>query len=148
MSGFFGQIMEGVLGGNQKGAPMAAILEQVMSVRDGDKQGVTAIVSKFQSAGLGGLAQSWIGSGQNAPISGDHIGQVFSPEQLDGWAQQAGTTPEALSGILAQALPHLVDHATPNGEVPDQPTNIVGLIGRLLGSSGPMRPAEPSGEER
>lgn len=141
MSGFFGQILQGVMGGGQQGqsSPMAAILQQVLAVQDGDKQGVAAIISKFQSAGLGQHVQSWVGTGDNAPVSGDQIGQAFSPDQIEGWAKQAGTSPDAMRDVLAQALPHLVDHMTPGGSVPaDAPSQIPdlsGLLSRFLGGA-------------
>ncbi|WP_428485549.1 YidB family protein [Rhodopila sp.] len=141
MSGFLGQMLQGVLGGGQQGqaSPIAGILQQVLSVKDGDKQGVAAIISKFQSAGLGQPVQSWVGTGQNAPVSGNQVGQVFSQNQIEGWAQQAGTTPDAMRDVLAQALPHVIDHATPGGQVPAQTTDLSGLIGRLFGGAGTTR---------
>ena len=142
MSGFFGQILQGVMGGSQQGqaSPIAAILQQVLSVQDGDKQGVAAIISKFQSAGLGQHVQSWVGTGENVPISADQVGQAFSPEQIEGWAKEAGTTPDALKEVLAQALPHVVDHLTPGGAVPSetpQMPDLSGLLGRLMGGVRP-----------
>ena len=142
MSGFLGQILQGVMGGGQSAgaSPIAAILQQVLAVRDGDNQGVAAIISKFESAGLGQHVQSWVGTGQNVPVTAEQIGQAFTPEELSGWAQQAGTTPDALRGSLAEALPHVIDHATPGGAVPDQAPDLSGLVGRLLGSFGTPRP--------
>jgi uncharacterized protein YidB (DUF937 family) len=142
MSGFLGQILQGVLGsGGQQGqgSPIAGILQQVMAVKDGDKQGVAAIISKFQSAGLGSAVQSWVGTGQNVPVSSDQIGSVFSQQQIDGWAQQAGTTPDAMRSVLAEALPHVVDHATPGGAVPAQTPDLSGLLGQLFGGAGANR---------
>ena len=136
MSGFFGQILQGALGSGQQGqaSPIAGILQQVLSAPDGGNQGVAALISRFEAAGLGEHVQSWVGTGQNVPVSADQIGQVFSPQEIEGWAQQAGTTPDALRGILAEALPHVVDHATPGGAVPEQTPDLGGLLGRLFGA--------------
>jgi len=147
MSGFFGQILQGVLGGGQPGqaSPLTAILQQVLAVKDGDKEGVAAIISKFQGAGLGSQVQSWIGTGSNTPISPDQVASAFSPEQIQGWAQQAGTTPDAIRDVLAQALPNVVDHLTPGGEVPAQTppqmVDLAGILGRLMSGAGTSRPA-------
>jgi len=145
MSGILGQMLQGVLGGGQQGqaSPISAILQQVLTMQDGDKQGVAAVISKFQNAGLGQAVQSWVGTGNNAPISGDQVGQAFSPEQINGWAQQAGTTPDAMRDVLAQAVPHMVDHLTPGGQVPaqTQTPDLAGLLGRLLGGTGGTRSA-------
>ncbi len=141
MSGFLGQILQSVMGGGQQGqgSPMAGILQQVLAVKDGDKEGVAAIISKFQSAGLGSAVQSCVGTGQNAAVSSDQIGSVFSQQQINGWAQQAGTTPDAMRQVLAEALPHVVDHATPGGAVPTQAPDLSGLLGQLFSGAGASR---------
>jgi uncharacterized protein YidB (DUF937 family) len=77
--------------------------------------------------------RSWVGSGANAPISAEQLAQVLPADKLQGWAAQAGTTPEALLGMLSKALPHAVDHVTPDGEVPAPSTDIAGMLGRFLG---------------
>lgn len=137
MSGLFGQLVGGLFGGQsgQPGqtSPIAGILQQVLTMSQGNQGGIAALVSRFQAAGLGEHAQSWVGTGENRPISADQVGQVFTPDELQGWAQQAGTTPEALQGILAQALPRVVDHLTPGGQVPSQTPNVAALVGRLFG---------------
>lgn len=66
-----------------QGSPIAGILQQVLAVSDGNNQGVAAIISKFEAAGLGQTVRSWVGTGQNTPISADQIGQVFSQQQID-----------------------------------------------------------------
>ncbi len=66
MSGFVGQILQGVLGGGgqaQSSSILNGVLQQVLAVKDGDKEGVAAIIQKFQNAGLGTYVQSWVGSG-------------------------------------------------------------------------------------
>jgi uncharacterized protein YidB (DUF937 family) len=89
----------------------------------------------LQSAGLGNQVQSWIGTGQNQPVTPAQIGQAFSPEQIAGWAKQAGTTPDAMQAVLAEALPHAVDHVTPSGQVPapDAMPDLQAVLGKLLG---------------
>ncbi len=145
MSGIFGQLLQGVLGGGAQGqaSPLAGVLQQVLAVRDGDKQGVAAIISKFQSAGMGQQVQSWVGTGQNASISPDQLTGAFSQEQINGWAQQAGTTPDAMRQVLAEAVPHVVDHYTPNGQVSaqtqSQMPDLSGLLARFIGGAGPQR---------
>jgi uncharacterized protein YidB (DUF937 family) len=142
MSGLLGQILGGVLGGAQSGqsSPVTGILQQVLAMRDSQgNSGVAAIISKFESAGLGTQVQSWVGTGSNAPVSPDHINQVFSRQQIEGWAAHAGTTPAALSNVLAQALPHVVDHLTPDGQVPPHNADLSEMLSKLLGGQGPTQ---------
>lgn len=139
MSGILGQLLGGVLGNQQGGGGqpssggLAAVLQQVLA---SDGGGVTALVQRFEAAGLGSQAQSWIGTGGNAPVTPEQIDRVFPDEKIAAWAEQAGTSPEQLRAVLAQALPHAVDHATPGGQVPPAGTmpDLSALIGRFFES--------------
>lgn len=80
--------------------------------------GIGGLIALFQNAGLGELIQSWIGSGQNHPISGDQLGQVFGPERMGAIAEQLGTSREEAAGQLSEVLPHIIDALTPQGSLP------------------------------
>jgi uncharacterized protein YidB (DUF937 family) len=130
MSGILGSIL-GALG-QQDGRPSAltGVLQQVLTQNGG---GLNALLSRFQDAGLGTQAQSWVSTGQNQPISPEHIDQVFSQDEISGWATQAGTTPDKMREVLAEALPHAVNHVTPNGQVPAQMPDLSSLVQQFLG---------------
>jgi uncharacterized protein YidB (DUF937 family) len=143
MSGMLGQLLGGLLGGGQPGqpgqpvqqSPLMGILQQVLASGgqgQGTAGGVSAVVSRFEAAGLGQHAQSWVGTGANHPVTPDQVGQVFAPEQINQWATQAGTTPEAMRQVLAEALPHTVDHLTPGGQPPAQTADLSGMLQGLL----------------
>lgn len=97
--------------------------------------GVGGLVEKFQQSGLGDKAASWVSnSSDNQTLSPDHIDQVFSPDQITGWASKFGIDPATAKNLLAQALPHAVDHATPDGQVQSQGSiDWMGLAQRFLG---------------
>jgi uncharacterized protein YidB (DUF937 family) len=84
--------------------------------------GLAGLLKQFQAGGLGNVADSWVGTGQNLPISAGQIQNVFGSEQIQQMAAKAGIAPEELSGQLANLLPQAVDKATPDGNVPDQGT--------------------------
>ena len=44
----------------------------------GQGGGPGGLMEKFNQAGMGDVLGSWIGSGQNAPISGADLGTVFT----------------------------------------------------------------------
>jgi uncharacterized protein YidB (DUF937 family) len=72
---------------------------------------------------------SWIGHGQNEPVSGAEIKQAVDPQQLSQVAQQCGMTQDEVADHVAQALPEAVDKATPGGAVPQQGFNMDSLMG-------------------
>lgn len=103
---------------------------------DGAHGGLGGLLDKFQQAGLGDVAASWVGSGQNQPISGDQIGSVLGPDVMADLAARLGTDPGAAAGQLSQVLPGLIDHLTPSGEAPQaglgNAGDLMGMLGGLL----------------
>ena len=84
--------------------------------------GLQGIVTQLNQNGLGEQVQSWIGNGQNQPITGNDVQQAVDPAKLQQLAQQQGMTTDEFSSHVAQALPDMVDQATPEGIVPQQAT--------------------------
>jgi uncharacterized protein YidB (DUF937 family) len=73
----------------------------------------------FEQKGLGGVIASWIGTGQNLPISAEQLQNVLHSDALQNIAAKTGMDPAQLTSVLSQMLPHVVDKLTPNGQVPD-----------------------------
>jgi len=84
-----------------------------------DTGGLQGLVEKFKAAGLGHIADGWVSKGPNPPVSADQLQQVFSSDQLRGFAQKLGVDPDAAAKHLADILPHVVDHLTPDGKLPE-----------------------------
>ncbi len=99
--------------------PVAA---QLLSNLGGGNQanGLSELVTTFQQKGLGGIVNSWVGTGANLPINADQIEQALGQERIQQIAGKFGMDPEALKGQLAQVLPTVVDKLTPNGKIEDQ----------------------------
>ena len=97
--------------------------------------GLGGLLEQFQKAGFSDHVASWVGTGENAPISGDAIGQVFGNDTVAQIAKQAGVSTDDASAGLAQLLPQLVDHLTPNGQMPaaDQLAKGLESLGLRLG---------------
>jgi uncharacterized protein YidB (DUF937 family) len=82
--------------------------------------GLAGLVQAFQQGGLGDVVQSWIGTGQNLPISPEQLQSVLGGEMgpLAQMAGKLGMNPADVAGHLSQLLPQLVDQATPGGQLP------------------------------
>ena len=52
--------------------------------------GLGGLLSKFEQAGLGNVAQSWVGNGPNQSISPQQLQNVFSQDHVQAMADQAG----------------------------------------------------------
>ena len=80
--------------------------------------GIQGLVEKFTANGLGNVVQSWIGTGQNLPISPEQVRNVLGSEKINEIAGKAGVSPEQASTGLSQVLPDIVNRLTPDGEIP------------------------------
>jgi uncharacterized protein YidB (DUF937 family) len=80
--------------------------------------GLAGLVDQFTKSGLGDVVSSWVGTGENLPISAEQITKALGGSKVGEIAKQAGVTPENASSMLAKVLPGLVDSLTPKGEVP------------------------------
>ena len=81
--------------------------------------GISGLVILFQEKGLDGIISSWIGTGENLPISSEQIKQVLGSETLDKISSNTSLPVQNISSDLAQLLPKVIDLLTPNGQVPD-----------------------------
>src|SRR6516165_905492 len=98
----------------------AGILNLLMSyITSPQVGGISGLQQMFQQKGLGSLVSSWIGTGQNLPLSGDQLQNVLHGSALENIATQSGMNLGQVSSLVSQMLPHLVDKLTPNGQVPD-----------------------------
>ena len=51
-----------------------------MPGNDGDQGGFGGLTAKFQQADLGDVVGSWVGSGQNQPMSGEQLTDVLGTD--------------------------------------------------------------------
>ncbi|CAN7699163.1 YidB family protein [Variovorax sp. LjRoot290] len=85
---------------------------------NGEQGGLGGLVSKFEQAGMGDVIGSWVGKGENAPISGGQLQDVLGSDVISSIAQKLGINAATLLPMLATLLPTLIDQLTPKGQVP------------------------------
>jgi uncharacterized protein YidB (DUF937 family) len=101
----------------------------------GGSGGLGQIIDTFNKSGLGNVMSQWISTGPNPPISGDPLTQVLGSDVIGQVAQKAGLGQAEAGSALASVLPSLIDHLTPNGQVPDA-NALQNALGGLLSNLG------------
>lgn len=119
-------LFDSVVGSMLGGSPLQSVLTSVLSGAGGGN-GLAGLVEQFKQAGLGHIVESWIGTGPNQQIEPQALGQVLGQGKVDQLTQQTGMSQEGLLGELSKLLPHAVDNATPNGEIPSSPFDEKGI---------------------
>ena len=114
------------LGANEAHAGLVTAAMEALGGSSGS--GLGGLVEAFQAKGLGDVVASWIGTGQNLPVSAEQIQSVLGSGLVQQLAARVGLPPEAATALLAQILPQAVDRLTPEGTVPAG-----GLLGQATG---------------
>lgn len=114
------------------GGPMLAIIIGMLQKQGG----LGGILDKFRGAGLGQKADSWVGTGPNQALNPDEVERALGPEELQQIADKTGMTVEQVRAKLAESLPEIINHVTPDGAVPDDDT-----LGGRLDKLGKFLPA-------
>ena len=114
--------------GGQGANPLLQIALQLLQ-QNGGLQGV---LGKFQQAGYGQQAQSWISTGQNMPIDGGALSQIFGQAQVGRIATELNMSHDEAAGQLAQTLPNVVDRMTPEGAIPEGHDDLVNQVLGML----------------
>jgi uncharacterized protein YidB (DUF937 family) len=127
--GLLDSVIGGLVGGNAgTSSPMGNILSGLLGGGQGGGMGSSSmgggglggLLQQFQTGGLGHVAQSWVSSGPNQPISPDQLQNVFGHDRVNDMAGQAGMQPGDFLSQLSRHLPAAVDGMTPNGRLPDE----------------------------
>jgi uncharacterized protein YidB (DUF937 family) len=101
----------------------------------GGSGGLADVIGAFNKGGLGDVMSSWVGGGPNKPVDPGALANVLGPDVLGQFAKKAGIGHADASSVLASVLPELINHMTPQGQVP-QGNALDGVLGSLLGQLG------------
>lgn len=94
-------------------------MSKLMGIMGGeDNAGLNNLLSSLQSAGLTDQVKSWVGKGANLPVTGKQIASALGLDKLTKLSQETGLSTDEVADHLAEQLPPVVDHLTPEGQVP------------------------------
>ncbi|MFE9218183.1 YidB family protein [Streptomyces lavendulae] len=126
-----GSLLGGLLGGGGQGGQGGGagnILGALLGALGGGGGGAQAggggnnplggLMDMLTKSGLADQAQSWLGTGENRPVSGSQIAEALPDDALRKAAEQAGVSPEQAADEIARSLPQAVDKLSPGGEIP------------------------------
>jgi uncharacterized protein YidB (DUF937 family) len=94
--------------------------------------GLSKLVQGARASGLSEQADSWVGTGENEPVSGQEVRGVVGDDTVQELAQQAGISEDEAANVLAQVVPQVVNGLTPNGQLPSD-NDLDGLLAKFGG---------------
>jgi len=125
------QLVMSKLGGG--GTSSDSITSVLGNLLGGDNEsdgggGIGSILSSMKEKGLGSIADSWLGDGDNEEISTDQLRDVVGGSKVTEMASELGTDEDSLLSGLKDALPQMIDKSSSGGSLLD---NLGGLSGAL-----------------
>ncbi len=121
LDGIAGSLL-GKLGGEQ--GSMAQVAMEMFN----QYGGLTGILDKFKEGGLAEQAASWVGKGENMPISAEQLSSVLGSSNIADMAAKFGISSDALSAQIAEHLPTVIDKMTPDGQVKANSGNLLSTV--------------------
>ena len=115
---FISLLASGALSRMQGSAPTPSTSPTSQAHAGGLLGGLGGLLEKLQQSGHGEVTKSWIGSGQNQPISPGSLGSALGPSIIKALAEKTGVSEQEVTAQLSQLLPGLVDKLTPQGRLP------------------------------
>jgi uncharacterized protein YidB (DUF937 family) len=133
----------GQTGATGEANPLMGIISSLLT----QSGGLQGLASKFMQSGQGNAFQSWVGMGENQPVSNNEIQRALGSEQVNAIATRMGVDPAQASNFLAEYLPKIVDKLTPAGKIDptaDHQQGLAALLPSLLQSLGGQSPGGQS----
>jgi uncharacterized protein YidB (DUF937 family) len=121
--------------GNSAAGNQNDMMSAIMNLVGGQSGGLNGFIQQFSSKGLGDLVSSWVGTGNNLPISAEQIQHVLGSDTVKNIASKMGVDANSAASQLSNLLPQVIDKLTPNGKVPegDILSQGMNLLGGLFG---------------
>src|SRR3979490_2289710 len=89
--------------GQLEAAVVPVVLSEVLG--NGGQGGLKAILAKLQQGGFGEQVKSWLGNGQNLPITAEQLQQVLGSDAVKQLAARYNIPVDQIAKFLAQQLP-------------------------------------------
>jgi len=127
----------GMLGKGGGGKDVMSQLASMLTGKGGDGMGLSRLLDQFKGAGLGDKAASWVGTGDNQPLTPEEVQKAVGDDRLAKMSKQTGQSVGSLTTDLSKMIPEAVNKLTPDGKVPD-PGDLMKMaknldLGKLLG---------------
>lgn len=134
--GLLDQVLGGLLGSQESNGRNSGIGDALKELLAPDRQpattrgrpasetslqnqgGLEGLLDSLTRAGHGDVADSWVGTGQNRPLTPNELEQALDRDKIDDLARRTGLSRDELLRQLSEHLPNAVDRLTPQGRRP------------------------------
>ena len=110
--------IEDVAGRFGLGPKTGPLMNEVTQLITGSPGGIGGFIDKFESAGLGSEATSWLGRTDGATLTAPQVEKALGSTALGGIANRLGLKGGVVATAIGYLLPKLIGQMTPGGVIP------------------------------
>lgn len=124
------ELIQSKLGDNVDADGIVSALSGLLGGENGGDLDLGSLVTGMMSdsGGLGDVLGSWLGDGDNSPISGSQIQSLLGSDKISEFAGLLGVDSDSAADSLAEAVPQMVDKGSSGGSLLDSVGGISGAI--------------------
>jgi uncharacterized protein YidB (DUF937 family) len=105
-------------------------------IGEGDSMDMGSLIKSMTSgdSSLGDIASSWLGDGENLPISKEQVGSLFGNSDISDFASKLGLDSDSAMQTITEALPKIIDSASSGGSLlsMDNMDDIMGMAKKFF----------------
>lgn len=116
------QLIMSQLGGsnsNLSEGVVSAALSKLMPTNSSGDLDLGGLLGQLNGGGLASMAASWLGDGDNSPMDGNQITDLFGQSQVQNFAQDLGVDENTATSGLSNMIPSLIDANSEGGSILD-----------------------------
>lgn len=114
-------IMSQLGGGNSNMSEdvVSGALSKLMPTNSSGDLDLGGLLGQLNGGGLASMAASWLGDGDNSPMDGNQITDLFGQSQVQNFAQDLGVDENSATSGLSNMIPSLIDGNSNGGSLLD-----------------------------
>ncbi|MEA2110482.1 MAG: YidB family protein [Campylobacterota bacterium] len=88
-------------------------------IGEGESMDMDSLIGSMKSgdSALGDIASSWLGNGENLPISKEQVSSLFGSGDIADFASKLGLESDSAVQSISEMLPKLIDGASSDGSL-------------------------------
>ncbi len=93
------------------------IMDALSGLTSGEGLDIGGITDKLKEGGLGDQVSSWLGDGENTPVSAEQLTDALGADKMGEMASKLGVDAGSAAETLSQAMPSLFDKMSSGGSL-------------------------------
>lgn len=98
---------------------LSGVMDALSGLTSGEGLNISGIAEKLKEGGLGDQVTSWLGDGDNSPVSADQLTNALGSDKIGEMASKLGVDAGSAAETLSQVMPSLMDKMSSGGSLLD-----------------------------